>query len=151
MRVRWLILVATVLWADVAAAQKNASLNEQKKCDAQASKVYHEGRALEGHHGEDATGMNGYTSHFDSATNICYVWVRWAKVDKQGGTFADTISDAFEGRVYASYMWMNLEGKKFWEVKPTECWVKPRKQEKMSCESEDAFASLVDKYFGIGR
>src|SRR6266853_5341736 len=150
MKLRWLVLAASVLWATVAAAQKNESLDEQKKCDAQASKVYHEGRALEGHHGEDSTGMNGYTSHFDPATNICYVWVRWAKIDKKGPTFADNISDAFEGRLYASYMWMNLEGKKSWEVTPSICSVKPRKQEEITCKTEEEFVSLVDKYFGIG-
>jgi len=76
MKLRWLVLAASVLWATVAGAQKNASLDEQKKCDAQASKVYHQGRALDGHHEEDTTGMNGYTSHFAPVTNICYVWVR---------------------------------------------------------------------------
>jgi len=150
MKLRWLVLAASVLWATLAGAQKNASLEEQKKCDAQASKVYHEGRARDGFHGEDSTGMNGYTSHFDPATNICYVWVRFSKIDDKTITFADTISDAFEGRLYASYLWFN-PGKKAWEVKPTECWIKPRKQEKISCESEDDFDSLVDKYFGIGR
>src|ERR1700724_2002233 len=118
MKLKWLVLAASVLWATVAGAQKNASLDEQKKCDAQASKVYHEGRAMEGFHSEDPSGMNGYPSHFDPATNICYVWIHWTKIDKQSSSFADTISDAFEGRQYASYMWFNLDGKKFWEVKP---------------------------------
>ena len=151
MKLKLFILAASVLWATVAGAQKNATLDEQKKCDAQASKVYHQGREWDGHHTEDPTGMNGYTSHFDPATNICYVWVRWAKIDKQGGSFADTIEDAFEGRVYANYMWMNLEGKKFWEVTPTTCSVKPRKQDEITCKTEEEFDSLVDKYFGIGR
>jgi hypothetical protein len=146
-----IMLVLMLAVPSLARAQKNASLDEQKKCDAQASKVYHQGRELDGHHTEDSTGMNGYTSHFDPTTNICYVWIRWAKVDKQGGSFADTIEDAFEGRVYANYVWMNLEGKKFWEVKPTTCSVKPRKQEEITCKTEEEFDSLVDKYFGIGR
>ena len=151
MKFKWLILMVSLLWAVAAGAQKNASLDEQKKCDGQASKVYHHGRELEGYHAEDSTGMNGYTSHFDPATNICYVWVRWAKIDKESITFADTIEDAFEGRVYASYMWMNFGEKKAGEVKPIECWAKPRKQDKLMCESEDDFDKLVDKYFGIGR
>ncbi len=134
----------------IARAQKNASLDEQKKCDAQASKVYHEGRARDGFHGEDSTGMNGYTSHFDPATNICYVWVRYSKIDDKTITFADAISDAFEGRLYGSYLWFN-PGKKAWEVEPTECWVKPRKQDKITCKAQDEFDSLVDKNFGIGR
>jgi hypothetical protein len=82
---------------------------------------------------------------------VCYVWVRWSKIEKNKASFADTISDAFEGRIYASYIWMNLEGKKAWEVAPTMCSVKPRGQSEITCKSEDEFVSLVDKYFGIGR
>jgi|SRR5579862_1677852 len=151
MKLRLLALAASILLATTAGAQKNANLDEQKKCDAQANKVYHQSRELDGHHTEDSTGMNYYTSHFDPSLNSCYVWIRWAKMDKDGFAFANTVEDAFEGRVYASFMWMNLNGKKAWEVKPIECWVKPRKQEKISCESEDDFDKLVEKNFGIGR
>jgi hypothetical protein len=150
MKLTWLVLAASVLGAPVGGAQKNASLDEQKKCGAQASKVYHDGRARDGYHGEDSTGMNGYTSHFDPATNICYVWVRYGKIDGKTVTFADTVSDAFEGRLYASYLWLN-PGKRAWEVQPTNCWVKPRKQEQITCKTQEEFDSLVDKYFGIGR
>ena len=151
MKVRWLVLAASILWAIVAGAQsKSATLDEQKKCDAQASKRYHEGRARDRHHEEDTTGMNGYTSHFNPETNICYVWVRYSKIDDKTVTLADTISDAFEGRVYANYLWFN-PGKKAWEVTPTSCWVKPRKQDQIMCKTQEEFDSLVDKYFGIGR
>lgn len=150
MKLRWFLLAFSILWSSAAFAQKNASLDEQKRCDAQASKVYHDGRARDGYHGEDSTGLNGYTSHFDPATNICYVWVRYGKVDGQNVTMADTISDAFEGRLYASYVWFN-PGKKAWEVEPTNCWVQPRKQARITCKNADEFDSLVDKYFGIGR
>jgi hypothetical protein len=146
----YIVFLLAILGPRITPAQKNASLDEQKKCDAQASRVYHEGRARDGYHGEDSTGMNGYTSHFDPATNICYVWVRYGKTDGNTVTFADTISDAFEGRLYASYLWFN-PGKKAWEVQPTTCSVKPRKQEEITCKNEEEFDSLVDKYFGIGR
>jgi hypothetical protein len=132
-------------------APQRATLAQQKMCDAQASKRFHDGRILDGHLKEDPSGMNGYTSHFDPSVSVCYVWVRWAQIDKNGASFADTISDAFEGRVYASYMWMNLQHKQAAEVAPTTCSVKPRGQDEITCTSEEEFDRLVDKYFGIGR
>lgn len=151
-KILFVVLLASAV-SSIVRAQKNASLDEQKKCDAQASKVYHEGRARDGYHGEDSTGMNGYTSHFDPATNTCYVWIHFSTIDDKTVTLADTISDAFEGRLYASYLWFNPlnAGKKFWEVKPMTCSVKPRKQGEITCKTEEEFDSLVDKYFGIGR
>ena len=71
-------------------------------------------------------------------------------MDDKTVMFADTISDAFEGRLCANYLWFN-PAKKAWEVKPTECWIKPHKLEKISCESDVDFDSLIDKFFGIGR
>jgi hypothetical protein len=130
---------------------QRATLAQQKMCDVQASKRFHDGRMLDGHPKEDPSGMNAYTSHFDPSVNVCYVWVRWGKIDKDGASFADTISDAFEGRIYASYMWMNLEGKKSSEVTPTFCSVKPRGQDEITCKSQEEFDRLVDRYFGIGR
>ena len=106
------IVVATILLGlplvGSAWAQKSATPSQQKVCDAQASKVYHEGRRLNGHLKEDSSGMNGYTSHFDPSTNVCYVWVHFGQFKDNTVTFADTISDAFEGRIYASYLWFTL-------------------------------------------
>jgi hypothetical protein len=135
----------------IAQTPQRATLAQQKMCDAQASKRFHDGRISEDYLKEDPSGMNGYTSHFDPSLNVCYVWVRWGKIDKNGASFADTISDAFEGRIYASYMWMNIEGKKSSEITPTLCNVKPRGQDEITCKSEEEFGRLVDKHFGIGR
>jgi hypothetical protein len=43
-----------------------------------------------------------------------------------------------------------LQGKKYWEVKPTDCNVKPPGQDEITCTSSEEFHKLVDKYFGIG-
>jgi hypothetical protein len=145
------VILGLMFCMPISAQQPRATLAKQNMCDAQASKVFHKGWKLEGHFKEDPSGMNGYTSHFDPSANVCYVWVRWGKIDKGGVSFADTISDAFEGRIYASYIWVNLKGKKYWEVTPTLCSVKPRGQDEITCKSEEEFVSLVDKYFGIGR
>ena len=63
----------------------------------------------------------------------------------------ETVSDAFEGRGYASYVWVNAENKKYWEVAPMTCVAYPRGQTEITCKSSDEFDALVDKYFGIAR
>jgi len=60
------------------------------------------------------------------------------------------VFDAIEGRAYATYIWINTQNRKFWEVPPTLCEVHPRGMDKIQCKDDDEFASLVDKYFGIG-
>lgn len=63
----------------------------------------------------------------------------------------DNVYDAFEGRTYASYFWINPEEKKHWEeVKPSICNIKPPGEDEITCSSSDEFHKLVDKYFGIG-
>ena len=92
-----------------------------------------------------------FTSHFDTKSNICYILVHG------GGTYLGHASvnylvfDAYEGRVYASYDWFNNQDKKYWEVTPIECNVKPRNTDAINCKTDDEFESLIDKYFSIGR
>jgi hypothetical protein len=45
---------------------------------------------------------------------------------------------------------VNTEKKKYWEVAPVECYVKPLGHAKIQCKSNDEFETLVEKYFGIG-
>jgi hypothetical protein len=120
-----------------------ATLAQQKMCDEQAEKEFHKSNP-------NASQYDSYTSHYDAEANVCYMMVTTVHTDHGGISFSDTVSDAFEGRGYASYMWINAHGKRFWEVSPAVCTVRPRGQESITCKSEDEFNSLIDKYFGIG-
>ncbi len=100
-----------------------------------------------------------YANHYDAKANVCYIMVRELtmltdKDDAKDKTLSTSIVvyDAFEGRVYANYLWMNRlkEGKKYWQIKPTECSVKPQGQGELDCVTSEEFEKLVDKYFGIG-
>jgi hypothetical protein len=73
-------------------------------------------------------------------------------ISNHDGTFSTTrvVYDAFEGRVYADYLWISDKVKKFWEVPPMSCSVKPRGQDEITCKSSAEFDRLVDKHFGIG-
>jgi hypothetical protein len=56
------------------------------------------------------------------------------------------VMDANERRMYASYFWMNLGAKKYWEVPPTTCELTPSLREKKSCTSREEFDHLISSY-----
>jgi hypothetical protein len=127
-----------------AAKPRAATLSQQKMCAEQARKTFHENNPK-----PNAT--TGYTSHYDATANVCYIMVHYLDMSHGYPSVSDTVYDAFEGREYASYIWINPEKKKAWEVAPMECSVKPRGQDEVPCTSPEEFEKLVDKYFGIGR
>jgi len=133
-------------WAQKPAGEPQrrlATLTQQKMCDERAEKEFHK-------YNPKASPADSYTSHYDAQANVCYMMVHTVLTD-QGVSVSNTVTDAFEGRGYASYIWINSQGKKYWEVAPTDCTVKPRGQAIITCKSSEEFESLVDKYFGIGR
>jgi hypothetical protein len=124
----------------------HAPLSQQKQCADQAKRAFDES------YNPVKDGMNyEFTSHFDSKANICYILVHAGGVSFGNPASNDLVFDAYEGRGYASYVWINTTKKKYWEIAPTECSVKPRNNEEIFCHSQDEFDSLIDKYFGIGR
>jgi len=107
-------------------------------CDEQAGKKFHE-------YGHGASDM--YTSHYDPAVNVCYTRVR-----SIGGTppmVTDGVYDAFGGRVYANYMWMNSKNKKIWEVSPSACEIHIPGKPVETCKTDAEFDELTEKYFGV--
>ncbi len=113
-------------------------------CADQASKFFHENYPKPRH--------TEYTSHYDVGANVCYILVHQYDINNNGvPSFFDTVYDAFEGRGYATYSWVNAEKKKYSEVEPLECSVKPRGQEEIPCKSGTEFQYLIDKHFGISR
>jgi hypothetical protein len=120
-----------------------ATLAQQKMCGEKAEKEFHK-------YNPKASPLDDYTSHYDAQANVCYMMVHTV-LTNQGVSVSNIVTDAFEGRGYASYIWINPQGKKYWEVAPNDCTVKPRGQAIITCKSSEEFEGLVDKYFGIGR
>jgi len=89
-----------------------ATLAQQKMCDEQASKKFHDDESTSLYTGEKP--IYSYTSHYDPLVNVCYV-----RVHSVGGTpmlVSDVVYDAFGGRVYANFIWIGDQKKKYWEV-----------------------------------
>jgi len=101
--------------------QPGPTFAQQKMCSDQARLKFHEDNPNRGE-------FDSYSSHDDPKANVCYLMVR-AMSEEQGSVSNSIVAyDAFEGRVYATYIWINAKGKKYWEVAPTACDVKPRGQ-----------------------
>jgi hypothetical protein len=95
--------------------------------------------------------LRGTQATMTAAANVCYIMVHYLDMSHGYPSASDTVYDAFEGRRYATYIWINSQNKKFWEVAPAVCSIRPLGQDEMSCKSSDEFERLVDKYFGIGQ
>lgn len=135
---------------------RHATLLEQKICADQAKRSFDESDASKPIKDKTMKRVSpaDYSSHYDAKANICYIMVHEANIFDEASAKKVSISmivyDAFEGRVYANYLWFSQKDKKAWEVAPMECSVKPRGQDEITCKSSEEFERLVDKHFGIG-
>jgi hypothetical protein len=92
--------------------------------------------------------MANFENHYNAKVNKCFV-----QVSNMGSTrkpYVPTVNrivfDAFEGKGYASYMWMNNQGKKYWEVPPYECTVTSLTGEEKHCASVEEFDELIKQF-----
>jgi hypothetical protein len=122
-----------------------ATLAEQKMCDEQAAKRFDE------YTDRKNRDYSSYTSHYDPTVNVCYVRVNQTFVAGKIPGNSIMVSDAFEGRVYGSYVWSNPLGKKYWEVAPIECHIDIPGKDSIKCALSDEFDSLTEKYFGTAK
>ena len=118
---------------------KTANLDSQAKCANQARTVFKE-------MGWDKEFLTVYTSHYDQKLNRCYIQVYNSKADRGSASVYRFVQDAFEGKGYAEYSWINNTGKKYWEVKPVLCKVTLLSGEEKICSSMEEFEELIKVY-----
>jgi hypothetical protein len=127
------------------------SLELQEKCAVQSRTEF----KTEGWDKEQGT---SYLNHYDPTLKKCFLEIEQTSVEKFARTAKGhpvpftslMVSDAFEGRSYASYSWRNPEGKKYWDVAPAVCTVTfPASGEQQTCQSKEEFDALVAQAFGI--
>jgi len=127
-----------------------ATLAQQKMCDEQAAKRFNEDKSSDEFREERRRNppvTADYTSHYDSEVNVCYV--RLHSVYANPPIVSAVVYDAFGGRIFATYSWINSQGKKFWEVSPTECKIDIPGKSQETCTSSETFDKLTEKYFGV--
>lgn len=117
------------------------SLAVQERCAKQA-------RAEFVAEGENKRQLAEYTHHYSAKQNKCFVAIRDTDTKGTPGTIYvnEQIIDAFEGKVYATYLWRTDKAEKFWEVPPAECKVAMISGAEKQCQSRVEFDMLVRQY-----
>jgi hypothetical protein len=130
--------------ASEAFAPHKASLAEQKMCDEQAQKRFREDDSEVATHPSKYHLLSTYRSHYDSSVNVCYVRIDFAYFDKAPAT-SIYVSDAFEGREFASFYWPDTNKKVYFGG----CKIMLRGNAPIFCNSLHDFNALLGKYFGF--
>lgn len=116
-----------------------ATLSEQKMCAEQADKSFKDSSLS-----NDKSSLgNTYTNHYDAGAKVCYMETTSRHFVNNKFEYGHAIYDAFEGRVYGSFISMSDKPEDLME-----CYVIPRGQSKILCHSSDEFDSLALRYFG---
>jgi hypothetical protein len=127
------------------------SLDQQERCAQQAKRAYTEKDAQDradmqkmgtGH----SRAFGDFQSHYNVKLGNCLMLVE--TTDMSGSEFIKTayITDANERRLYAIYVWMSKEGKKYWEVPPMSCDLIVSMLEKRACKTREEFDAFVAPY-----
>jgi hypothetical protein len=134
--------------APSASETRHASLAEQKACSEQVERMSLEHPLLY---------PGGYTSHFDTASGICYMARRSLRYPPEPKPripwiYVIYISDAFEDRMVGTFNEAILYPETDQQVVRRSialCHINPPGQPEITCKSEEEFNSLALKYFGI--
>jgi len=126
-----------------------ASLVQQKMCDEQAGKKFRENQSVN-NIPKSSANISSYTSHYDPNVNVCFVRVNSTSVGKIPVTVS-VVYDAFGGRVFANYIWVNSHDKNDSEVPPSTCEIHIPGKPDEKCKTDIEFDELTEKYFGVAQ
>ncbi len=142
------VILIVIAFGSIARAQ---SLDQQERCAQQAKRAYAE---LDAENNAEIQKKNlktviisgNYQSHYNMKLGKCLMLVeRSDMLDAQSITTA-YVMDANEHRMYAVYVWMSREGKKYWEVPPMACDLTPSLREKRFCKTREEFDEFAAPY-----
>jgi hypothetical protein len=126
-------------------ASRKASLELQEKCARQARQDFTQ-------LGWDKDSWANFSNHYNERLNKCFVLIESTDAKTVPGTIFQSkhLEDAFEGKVFGDYSWHTQEGKKYWEVPPSECTVTLPSREQKVCNSSEEFDELIRTYMYDG-
>ena len=115
---------------------KTADLDLQAKCSKQASFMFNE-------LGWNRSGsLSSYQSHYNNKFNKCFLSI----YSVQGNFVNQSVIDAYEQKVFATFMWKGQAGKKYWEVAPVICKAMPDTNNERICNSEKEYKEFVKNF-----
>ena len=124
--------------ARLEAVTKAANLDLQEKCSNQASSVSRQ-MGLK-------SAFAVYTNHYNPKLNKCFITVFNTATVGSIPTVSMWVQDAYEGKEYAEYFWINRHGQWYLEVKPDTCKVTLLSGIEKTCESQEEFEQLIKVY-----
>lgn len=141
-----LAAVASIACATSSPAQ---TLDQQERCAQQARRAFQELDSKDRIEGKQLgmTRTSGdYQSHYNTKLGKCLMLVETTDMFGSSPSTTAYVMDANERRVYATFVWMNLQGKKYWEVPPTTCELTPSLREKKLCATREEFDAFISSY-----
>src|SRR5262249_10264235 len=66
-----------------------------------------------------------YANHYSRKHKKCFVCIDWSGTLAGVAAWGTILEDAYEHKVYGRYQVRNRDNKKFWEVRPDDCWLAP--------------------------
>jgi hypothetical protein len=125
--------------AEVKTVPQTASMELQSQCAKQAAIAFKQS-------GWSSEKLADSTNHYNTRLGKCFVEITNTTIENGHPGHSAIVSDAFEGKVYASYEWINVTNKQFWEVPPTECQVAMPNGETKYCKSSGEFEEFTKIY-----
>jgi hypothetical protein len=125
--------------AEVKIPSQTASIELQSQCAKQAAIAFKQS-------GWSTEKLADSINHYNTKLGKCFVEITDTTIENGDPSHSAIVSDAFEGKVYGSYQWINVTKKQFWEVPPTECEVTMPTGETKYCKSSAEFEDLTKIY-----
>ena len=132
--------------AEIAALKKGAAgvesagafgspgtLQQQEACSRQADLAYKQA-------GYKPNDLSSYENHFNSKLGRCLVVMHSKLSSGSTLTLSTSLSDAFEGRSFASYIAVTSA------ARPAECYVYSASGEEVQCSSSNQFQQMMAHY-----
>jgi hypothetical protein len=148
-------LAASVIFASIAiltsgTLARSQSIDLQGKCASQARIAYQESEREDREQstklGALFMGSSAYQSHYDTKLQKCLMLIDQTQALGDQMWTGATLTDAYERRVYAVYIWISQENKKYSEVPPIVCELIPFLADKRNCTNREEFDAFVAGY-----
>jgi len=141
--------LALILATITVVSAHSQSLDFQATCAAQSRKAFqeYEYEFTNGPGGKHfRTISSNYQSHYNTKLKKCMALIESTRMLANQSSTSLILTDAFERRDYAYYLWVSREGKKYWEVPPSQCELIPSLREKKNCTTREEFDAFVAGY-----
>ena len=87
-----------------------------------------------------------YSGRYNTKLGKCLMLIEATRSFGKEISNSKLLTDAFERRVYAYYLWTSKEGKKYWGVGPEDCELALSLRQTKHCASEEEFKAFVADY-----